>query len=81
MSLLVVHGILGLLFNTLTIDDKYSLRNRDYLPQPIQMQLPKKQKAFPQLFAGFLKSTSKFQHFEKKDEPHSCCNSEIRDYE
>ena len=41
----------------------------------------RKQKAFPQLFAGFLKSTSKFQHFEKKDEPHSCCNSEIRDYE
>ena len=40
------------------------------------MQLSKKQKVFSQLFAAFLKSTTKFQHFEKKDELHSLCNSE-----
>ena len=36
--------ILGLLVNTLTTDDKYTLLNTDTLTQPIQMQLSKKQK-------------------------------------
>ena len=42
MSLLVICEVLGLLFNTLTTDGKYSLRGRENLPQPIQMQLSKK---------------------------------------
>ena len=33
--------ILGLFVNTLAIDEKYSLFNRDNLTQPIQMQLSK----------------------------------------
>ena len=36
--------ILVLLFKALTANDKNSLLNRDNLTQPIQMQLPKKQK-------------------------------------
>ena len=42
MSLLDISKILGLFVNTLNIDDKYSLRNRENVPQPIQMQLSKK---------------------------------------
>ena len=33
-------------FNTLTVNDKHSLLNRDNLTQPIQMQLYQKQKTF-----------------------------------
>ena len=43
MSLLVISKILGLFVNTLTVDDKYSLRNSENLRQPITMQLFKKQ--------------------------------------
>ena len=60
MSLLVIGQILGLFVNTLTPDDKYSLRNSEFLLQPIEMQLSKKQKTFSQFFANFLKITSNF---------------------
>ena len=43
MSFLSVSQVLGLLVNTLTADDKYSLRNSENLKQAIQMQLSKKQ--------------------------------------
>ena len=39
MSLLVISEILTLFVNTLTADDKHSLRNTENLSQPIQMQL------------------------------------------
>ena len=39
--------------------------------QPIQMQLSKKPKFFSQFYTAFHKSTFNFEHFEKKDEPHS----------
>ena len=51
--------------------DKYSLRNRENLMQPIEMQLHKKQNFFPEIFTAILKSTSNFDHLEKNDEPHS----------
>ena len=57
--------------NTLTADDKYSPLNRDNLTQPIRTQLSQKQEAFPQFFLAFSKSTLHFEHFEKKDDPHS----------
>ena len=38
MSLLVISEILALLVNTLTPDEKYSLRNSENLLQTIQMQ-------------------------------------------
>ena len=39
--------------NILTIDNKYSIRNWENLPQSIQMQLSKKQKPLPEFFATF----------------------------
>ena len=57
--------------NTLTADDKYSPLNRDNLTQPIRTKLSQKQKAFSEFFGAFSKSTLNFEHFEKKDDPHS----------
>ena len=81
MSLVVICEILGLFANTFNADDKYCIRNFENLPQPIQIQLSKKQKKFSQLCAKFLKSDSNFEHFEKKDDPESLCISEIRNCE
>ena len=55
----------------MTADDKYSLLNRDNLTQPIPTQLSQKQNAFSEFFLGFSKSTLTFEHFQKKDLPHS----------
>ena len=52
-------------------DDKYSLVNRDNLTQTIRTQLSKIEKAFPEFFIDFSKSTLNFDHFQKKDNPHS----------
>ena len=52
-------------------DDKYSLLNRDNSTQPIGTQLSKIEKAFSEFFIDFSKSTSNFDHFLKKDNPHS----------
>ena len=41
--------------NALTAGQKFSLLNRDKLTLPSQMQLSKKQKAFPEFSAAFLK--------------------------
>ena len=40
----MIPKILGLLVNTLTTDDKYSLTNRDNLMEPIQIQIFKTHK-------------------------------------
>ena len=58
--------ILGLFVNTLPVDDKYSLLNRDNLAQPIQMQLSQKQKTFLESFSVFFKYKLNFEHFQKK---------------
>ena len=63
--------------NKLTAEDKYSLLNTDNLTQPIWTQLSQKQKAFPQSFLALSKSTLNFEHFQKKDDPHSLFISEI----
>ena len=55
----------------MTADDKYSLLIRDNLTQPIPTQLSEKQKAFSHFFLAFSKSTLTFEHFQKKDDPHS----------
>ena len=57
--------------NTLTADDKYSPLNRDNLTQPIRTKLSQKKQAFSEFFLAFSKSTLNFEHFEKKDDPHS----------
>ena len=56
-SLLGRSDILGLFFNTLTADDKDSRRNRDNLPQQIQMLLLQKPKTFYQYLVVSLKPT------------------------
>ena len=53
-SLSVIHKILRLFVNTLTVNGKHFLLNRDNLTQPMQMQLSQKQKTFSQfLFLNF----------------------------
>ena len=51
--------------------DKCFLPNRDNLMTPIQMQLSKKLKTFFEFFSAFPKFKVNFEHFQKKDEPHS----------
>ena len=43
------------------------------------MELSLKQKTLSHFFSPFLKSNSNFEHFQKKDDPHSLCVSEITD--
>ena len=76
-SLLLTCQILGLLVNTLAADEKYRVLNRENLTIPIQMQLSHKQKTFSQFFATFLKSRLNLKHFQKRDDPHSFCSSEV----
>ena len=45
------------------------------------MKLSKKLKIFLQLFTAFWKSTFNLKHFQKKDESHIVCLSEIIDLE
>ena len=80
-SLLSTYQVLGLLVNTLSVDDKYALLKRENLTISIQMQLSQKQKTFSCFFSPFLKTRSNFEHFEKKDDPHKFCISEITDFE
>ena len=53
----------------------YSMDN--FSVQLHQILLSQKQKTFPQFFSAFLKSTLNFEYFQKKDDPHSQCISEI----
>ena len=62
----MIQKILWLFGNTLTVDDKHYLLNRDNLTEPIQMQLSKKQKKFSEIFFEFLKSILNFKHLPKK---------------
>ena len=75
--MLVLWKMLGLLFNTLTDDDKYSLLYRDNLPQQIQILLSQKKKTFSRLSSEIFIPTLNFEHFQKKDDPHSRCSSQI----
>ena len=75
-SLLVIDKILRLFANTLIVDDKYYLLNRDNLTQPVQMQLYQKQNKISEFFFfAFLKSILNFKHMPKKDDPHKWCIS------
>ena len=75
--MLVLCKFLRLLVKTLTDDDKYFLLYRDNLMQQIQILLSQKPKTFSQLFSQILKHTLNFEHFKKKDDPHSRCSSQI----
>ena len=73
--------ILGLLINTLAAYEKYPTLNRENLTIPIQMQFSKKEKKFSKIFAAFLRSSLNFEYFEKKDDPHNFCISDITNSE
>ena len=75
-SLLVIWKISRVFVTTFSAVDKYSLPNREYLMQPIQIKLSQKQKTFPWLFSAFSKSKLNFEHFQKKDGPHTLFLSE-----
>ena len=67
----MIHKILRLFVNTLTVNDKHYLLNRDNLTQTIQIQLSQKQKTFFEFFFAFLKYILNFKHLPKKDGPRS----------
>ena len=75
--MLVLCKFLRLLVKTFTDDEKYSLLYRENLTQPIRILLYQKRNSFSEFFPAFLKSTLKFEHFRKKDDPHSRCISQI----
>ena len=64
-SLLAIHKFLRLFVNTLTVNDKDYLLERDNLAQPIKIQLSQKQKIFSEFFLAFLKSILTFKHLSK----------------
>ena len=64
----------------MTADDKYFLLHGESLMWPIQIPLSKKQKTFSDFFSTFLKYWSNFEYFERIDDPHRLCISEITDY-
>ena len=67
----MIHKILRVFVNTLTVDEKHYLLTRDNLTQTIQIQLSQKQKTFFEFFFAFLKSILNFKHFPRKDDPDS----------
>ena len=75
--LLVILELLRLFVKTLTAGDKYSLGNIWNMQGLIQMQLSKKVKTFSWIFSPLFKSTSSCRYFEKKDDSHGLCISEI----
>ena len=69
-SLLVIHKILRPFVNTLAVNDKHYLLNRDNLRRPIQIQLSQNQKNFSEFFFAFFKSILNFKTLTKRDDPH-----------
>ena len=69
--LLVMHKILRLFVNILTVDEKHYLLNRDNLTQAIQMELSQKQKTFSEFLFVFSKSMLNFKDLPQNADPHS----------
>ena len=67
----MIHKILSLFVDTLTVDEKRYLLTRDKLTQTIQIQLFQKQKTFFEFFFAVLKTLLSFKHLPKKGYPHS----------
>ena len=67
-SFLVIHKILRLFVNTLTVNDKDYLLKRENLAQPIDIQLSQKQKTFSEFFLAFLKSKLNYKHLPINDD-------------
>ena len=67
--------------NKFSANDKYRVQYSENLQLPIQMQVYEKGKKISQFCFSFLESTSHFKHFEKRDDDHGQCVSEITDCE
>ena len=80
-SLLDTWKFLRPFLNTLTADDRYSLISKNKWMQTIQMHLYQKENNFCEFFSPFFESAVNLEHFQKKDDPHSFCISEITDHE
>ena len=80
-SLLDTWKFFRLFLNTLTANDKYSLNSKDKWMQKFQMHFSQKRNNFSQFFSPFFESALNFEHFQKKDDPHRLCISEITDHE
>ena len=61
--------------------DKCSHRNREYLMQPIHMQLSQKRKPFSGFFNLISKSRLSVEYFQEKDDAHSLFIDEATAYE
>ena len=61
----------------LTADYRYSRWNRENLWQQVPRPISRKPKCFSGSLFTFLKSTSNWEWFEKKDRPHSLSITEI----
>ena len=64
--------VLKLFVNTLTAHDKYYLRNRNNLMEPVKKKLSQTQETFSNFFFfSFFKSTLNFESFPTKRNPDS----------
>ena len=77
MSELVTSEIFWLFVNTLSPDDKYSLRNMQIFWQQLQIILSQKRQVFYQFLIAFLKCAWNLEHSEKKEEYPSRIITEI----
>ena len=71
--------MLGLSFNSLTVDHLYSCHDRQKLPQQFPTQLSSKPKTFSEAFMSFLKYAYSFEHFSKKDHLHNFSIARVSD--
>ena len=77
MSELVTSEFFWLFVNTLSPDDKYSLRNMQIFWHQLQIILSQKRQAFYQFLIAFLKCAWNLEHSEKKEEYPSRIITEI----
>ena len=78
----MIWNILGLFFDTLIADDKYSVVNRDnFNGINADVIISEKKKLFSEVLSASLEFRLNFEHFLKKDDAHSLCILEITDCE
>ena len=77
MSVLVTSEIFRLFVNTLSPNDKYSLRNMQIFWEKLQILLSQKRQAFYQFVIAFLKCAWNLEHSEKKEKHPSLIITEI----
>ena len=64
-------NIVGLFVNTWTADYRYPVPDCENLPFPIQIELSYKRKNLARFFIPFVEAPLNFEHFPKKEDPHS----------